>query len=47
MFVWQIFFFFKGQFIKFDNKVGFVLKIYSVFLMKILIDNYQENNNVE
>lgn len=48
MFGWQIFFFSpKGQLIKSDNKAGFVLKIYSVFPMKILIDNHQERNNAE
>lgn len=47
MFAWQTFFSPKGQLIKSDNKAGFVLKIYSVFPMKILIDNHQENNNAE
>lgn len=40
MFAWQIFFFLpKGQLIKLDDKAGFVLKISSVFPVKILIDN--------
>lgn len=40
MFAWQIFFLsLEGQLIKSDNKAGFVLKIYSVFPVKILIDN--------
>lgn len=48
MFAWQIFFFPpQGQLIKSNNKAGFVLKIYSVFPMKIIIDNHQEKNNAE
>lgn len=50
MFAWQIFFFFfppKAQLIKSVNKASFVLKIYSVFPMKILIDNHQESNNAK
>lgn len=47
MFAWQVFFSPKGQLIKSVDKAGFVVKIYSVFPMKTLIDNHQENNNAE